>query len=116
MGYIFDFDSTKCINCGACAVACMDQNDIEPENGDKPFRTSMTVEAGSGMDVKMTYMSIGCMHCHNAPCVQGCPMGCLYKDEETDLTLFDNSTCIGCHSCAMACPFGAPTFNKEGVM
>ena len=28
------------------------------------------------------------------------------KDEETNLTVFDNTNCIGCHSCAMACPCG----------
>ena len=26
------------------------------------------------------------------------------------------SGCIGCHSCAMACPFGAPSFNAQGKM
>ena len=29
------------------------------------------------------------------------------KDEETNLTVFDNTNCIGCHSCAMACPVQA---------
>ena len=28
----------------------------------------------------------------------------------------DLDSCIGCHSCAMACPFGAPSFNAEGKM
>lgn len=116
MRYIFDFDSSRCVNCGACTIACMDQNDIYPQEGDKPFRVTTMVENGHGKSVKMTYLSIGCMHCSNAPCVQGCPSGVLYKDKETGLTLYDNSNCIGCHSCAMACPFGAPTFNNEGVM
>ena len=116
MGYIFDFDGSRCINCGACAVACMDQNDIFPEQGDKPFRTCMTVENGHGISVKMSYLSIGCMHCANAPCVQGCPTGCLYKDKETGLTLYDNNLCIGCHSCSMACPFAIPSFNQKGIM
>ena len=26
------------------------------------------------------------------------------------------SKCIGCHSCAMACPFGVPRFGRDGVM
>ena len=56
------------------------------------------------------------MHCDNAPCVLACPVGCLYKDEATGLTLFDNTDCIGCHSCAMACPFGAPAFGADGKM
>lgn len=24
--------------------------------------------------------------------------------------MYDQDKCIGCHSCAMACPYGAPTF------
>ena len=30
--------------------------------------------------------------------------------------VIDLDSCIGCHSCAMACPFGVPTFNQEGRM
>lgn len=116
MGYKFEFNSTLCVNCGACAVACMDQNDIFPENGDKPYRTCLTVEEGHGLNVKMTYLSVGCMHCQDAPCVQVCPTGCLYKDSETGLTLYDNSSCIGCHRCVSACAFGVPTFNPDGVL
>ena len=56
------------------------------------------------------------MHCQNAPCVTACPSGVLYKDKETGLTLYDNTNCIGCHSCAMACPFGAPTFGEDDKM
>ena len=45
-----------------------------------------------------------------------CPSACIAKDPETNLTIFDNTNCIGCHSCAMACPFGIPSFNEEGKM
>ncbi|WP_312645038.1 4Fe-4S dicluster domain-containing protein [Hydrogenoanaerobacterium sp.] len=36
--------------------------------------------------------------------------------QATGFTIYDNTTCIGCHSCAMACPFGAPSFSKKGKM
>ena len=54
------------------------------------------------------------MHCEDAPCIKGCPTGCLRKDGETRFTVYDASVCIGCHSCAMACPFGAPRFGRDG--
>ena len=60
--------------------------------------------------------AIACMHCPDAPCVAACPSACIAKDPETNLTIFDNTNCIGCHSCAMACPFGIPSFNEEGKM
>ena len=57
---------------------------------------------------------MACLHCADAPCVTACPVGCLYKDPATGLTRYDTTNCIGCHSCAMACPYGAPTFRPTG--
>lgn len=133
MGLTLDLDLKKCTACGACAVACMDQNDIDTEKGIRPFRTVFDWErsetaAGSsrgpgaaGCDPacapsKYIHVSIACMHCTDAPCVTACPCACIRKDEETNLTIYDNTGCIGCHSCAMACPFGIPAFNEEGHM
>ena len=53
------------------------------------------------------------MHCVDAPCISACPVGCLSKDPETGFTVYDNTNCIGCKSCAMACPFGAPRYRKS---
>ena len=39
-----------------------------------------------------------------------CPVGCLQKDCDTGMTVYDNTRCIGCRSCGMACPFGAPRY------
>ncbi|MCI9227999.1 MAG: 4Fe-4S binding protein [Dorea sp.] len=52
----------------------------------------------------------------NAPCVIGCPCGCLTKDAGTGFTLYNTSNCIGCRSCAMACPYGIPSFGEDGKM
>ena len=38
------FDSEKCSACGACALACMDQNDIDIPAGEQPFRNTFTLD------------------------------------------------------------------------
>lgn len=111
-----DLDISRCCACGACAVACMDQNDIDVENGLRPFRSVFRDDWSINADGLPTHFSIACMHCPEAPCVLACPAGCIKKDEATGLTLYDNTHCIGCHSCAMACPFGAPAFTPDGKM
>ena len=113
---IIDLDLDRCISCGACAVACMDQNDIEPLDGDIPFRSVCTLEEHKEEKVRYTNLSIACMHCADAPCVTGCPTASLYKDPDSGLTLYDGTNCIGCHSCAMACPFGVPAFSEENKL
>lgn len=113
---IFDFDPSKCTACQACVMACMDQNDIDVVHHQHPFRNAAELESEEDGTQKFSFLSVACMHCEDAPCVMGCPSACLYKDQESGLTLYDNTNCIGCHSCAMACPFGAPSFNAEGKM
>ena len=113
MKYVLDLKMDLCSACGACAIACMDQNDIDVLNGESPFRFVHDLESRDG---KLRYISMACMHCEDAPCVTGCPVGCLRKDPETGFTLYDNTNCIGCHSCSLACPFGAPSFAKSGKM
>ena len=97
-----DLDMSKCVSCGACAIACMDQNDIELDAGKGPFRCVFDMEEREGF----SHLSLACMHCVDAPCIVGCPSACIHKDPETNLTVFDTTNCIGCHSCAMACPYG----------
>lgn len=114
----FELDISKCSSCGACAIACMDQNDIDIEAGERCFRSVFSVEQneeGKPYNPK-SYFSVACMHCDDAPCVRACPSGCISKDAETNFTIFDNTNCIGCHSCALACPFGAPAFDSNGKM
>lgn len=112
--YAIDLDMSKCVSCGACVVACMDQNDMEDTR--KPFRNVFDMERERGGQLRFSHLSLACMHCENAPCVTACPSACLRKDPETHLTVFDTTNCIGCHSCAMACPFGVPGFGADGKM
>ena len=110
MRILFDFDADKCSACGACAIACMDQNNVDVEAGQQPYRKVYRCDEGD----HSVYMSIACLHCPDAPCVTACPVHCLYKDGETGLTLYNTTRCVGCHSCAMACPYGAPSFRPTG--
>lgn len=111
MKYYILYDPERCCACGACSVACMDQNDIDVSKGQLPFRTVCEFEDPGQMEGSCEYLSISCRHCADAPCVAGCPTGCLQKDLATGMTVYDRSKCIGCHSCAMACPFGIPRFD-----
>jgi len=114
--YTIDLDLTKCISCHACAVACMDQNDIRTELGQQPFRYVFDLETEKEEGITYSHLSLACMHCSDAPCIIACPSACLQKDRETNLTIFNTANCIGCHSCAMACPFGIPFFGEDGKM
>lgn len=116
MRYRFDFDKEKCSACGACVLACIDQNEIDIKNGQIPFRNVFENEEVKDGHVEYTYASTGCVHCEDAPCVEVCPVGCIVKDEETGLIVCDTSICIGCHRCAMACPYGVPSFGTDGKM
>lgn len=110
------FDAEKCCACHACTVACMDQNDTDVVEGELAYRKAYNVEFMDSNELKCMFVSSACMHCADAPCIMGCPVGCLRKDAETGMTIYDNTNCIGCRSCGMACPFGAPRYQPNGKM
>ena len=90
--YLF-FDSAKCSACGACALACIDQNDVDVASGQQPFRHTFTLENKQG---DLSFHSVSCMHCADAPCVTGCPRGCIERQRAGMLP-----------ACVKVCPTGA---------
>ena len=102
------FHKELCTACGACAVACMDLNDIE--KGQAPYRRVTMRELADG---GRAYLSESCLHCSDARCAAVCPGGCLWYDEESGLTRWDNAECVGCGRCADACPQSAISFRPD---
>ena len=109
----FYLDVDRCTGCYACAVACMDQNDLDTAEGATAWRTVFTVESGAYPEASLRYVSLACMHCEDAPCVLACPTTALRRSGEPPVVRVDGGLCIGCHGCAMACPYGVPRFGTD---
>ena len=55
-------------------------------------------------------ISTSCRHCSEPECVLACKNGALYQDAEGRV-LLDETKCVGCWMCLMACPCGAVSRN-----
>ena len=132
------FDSSRCTGCRGCQVACKCWNDLPCEptaenpydsvNWDGKFthpadlnsctRLIMTFEdfedEKSQKRVGWAFGRRACQHCTNAGCVNMCPAGALYKDEETGMVTYDQDKCIGCQNCSAACPYDVPRYEDRG--
>ncbi len=103
----------KCIGCRHCEMACAlehsQSKDIFTAFTEDPIsQPRIHVELGVGF---ATFPN-RCRHCDPAPCMQVCPTGALYRDEETGSVLVNYDSCIGCAMCAMVCPFDIITFTN----
>jgi Fe-S-cluster-containing dehydrogenase component len=125
------FDSTLCVGCKACVVACKEANNNPPEFStpdrlwDTPRDTSgytfnlIKMYRNGTMAVKdaevdgYAFMKTSCMHCADASCVSACPVSAMTKDPVTGVVGYDADACVGCRYCVVACPFGIPKFQYD---
>lgn len=110
----FSLEISRCSGCMACMVACFDQNDMHGDGSS--FRHVSRIETGAYPLVTIRYFSLACTHCGEAPCISVCPTQALSKRPDNGIVVVDRDHCIGCHTCATACPFGAPQFPEESFM
>ena len=123
--YGFFTDTTLCIGCKACEVACKEWNNLPADDigltGDSYDNTGAlsahtwrhvsfierTVRDDSQTPFQSGWlmMSDVCKHCHNAPCLEACPTGALFRTE-FDTVVVQQDICNGCGYCVPACPFG----------
>ena len=95
-------DTSKCIDCKACMIACKVENDV-PEgfwrNWIRPFWDI-------GDSGKTEFQPGQCMQCDTPSCVAACPVDATFKQAD-GLVVIDPKKCIGCGNCVTACPYGA---------
>ena len=104
--WVYVIDLERCEGCGMCEKACIAAH--EPY----PGQTWMKVYFIKGPDGKRYPLPRPCMQCQNAPCVNVCPVGANYYNED-GVVIIDKDRCIGCRMCMAACPYGARYFNWD---
>jgi Fe-S-cluster-containing dehydrogenase component len=115
------YDTTLCIGCKACVVACREANDKKPDTSQAPgalWDMPMDLNGQTKNVIKLyrspdsperSYFKAQCMHCVDPACVNGCMLGALAKREHGVVT-YKPELCSGCRYCQVACPFNIPKF------
>jgi formate dehydrogenase iron-sulfur subunit len=123
-------DTTTCIGCKACEVACVEWNDlkIEPEYGERLLQSFQTmpemtpsfwnlirfdeVPAAEGPGLALLMRKDMCMHCAEPGCLVACPAEGAIVQYTNGLVDFRQDACIGCGYCMTGCPFNIPKFDS----
>jgi formate dehydrogenase iron-sulfur subunit len=125
----FFTDTTVCIGCKACEVACKEWNQLPSSNGGAntlsgdsydntrrldgihwrhvAFIEQFTPDRKDG---RWLLMSDVCKHCVQAGCLEVCPTGAIIRTE-FDTVVIQSDVCNGCRDCIPACPFGVIDIN-----
>ena len=109
MGMVFDLKA--CIGCNACVVACKQENSL-PDG--VFFTRTLSHEYGEYPNVKRVYIPTMCNQCEDAPCEKVCPSGATYTRDD-GIVMVDGEKCIGCSSCAVACPYDMRTMLDQNL-
>src|SRR2546429_1839320 len=120
-------DTTTCIGCKACEVACMEWNDLPfgetvfdntyqtmPETRWNYWNLILFNEHVREDDGSLMWLmrKDQCMHCAEPGCLAACPAPGAIVQYANGIVDVDQTKCIGCGYCATGCPFDVPKFHK----
>jgi formate dehydrogenase iron-sulfur subunit len=127
-------DSTLCIGCKACEVACKEWNGVAGDDvdwsglsydntrslGASSWRHVKFVEqspvpglgGNAGEQASWTFSSDVCKHCEKAGCLEACPTGSIVRTEFGGVFI-QPDVCNGCGYCVASCPFGVVERNQK---
>lgn len=125
--YGFLTDTTLCIGCKACEVACKQWNQLPADDVGftaTSYDNTGALSANTWRHVKFVeqfspdrqqerwlFLSDICKHCVRAGCHEACPTGAITRTE-FDTVLIQQDICNGCGYCVPACPFGVISLSK----
>lgn len=120
-------DSTLCIGCKACEVACKEWNGVGEDGlnwsglsydntgavGASTWRHVKFIEqaptpglgGNAGDQTSWVFSSDVCKHCEEAGCLEACPTGSIVRTEFGGVFI-QPDICNGCGYCVTTCPFG----------
>ena len=109
--YAMVADLRRCVGCQTCTAACKETRGTPPG---VQWRRVLDIETGEYPDVRRSFMPTGCQHCDEPPCLEVCPSTATRKRGDGIVTI-DETLCIGCSACIMACPYDARYMVDETV-
>jgi formate dehydrogenase iron-sulfur subunit len=127
----FFTDTSICIGCKACEVACKEWNQLKGETPSflDSYDNTGALNAQNWRHVRFVdkvpdaptavgngqawlLMSDVCKHCKEASCLEVCPTGAIVRTE-FDTVFIQQDVCNGCRDCISACPFGVIGFSEQ---
>lgn len=121
-------DTTNCIGCRACQLACKKKNNLPEDAIRLPAQKTFPQTLSANTFTLLEFHQVGmngeepvfrtvkkqCMHCLEPACAAVCPVGAIVKTPKGPVT-YDAEKCLGCRYCMAACPFGVPKFEWDSA-
>ncbi len=102
----------RCMGCKSCEIYCAVQHSKGKTLFSALIERPLPVKRLYVEEVEGVRMPVFCRHCEDAPCLNACISGCLYRDEK-GFVRRRKERCIGCWTCVMVCPFGVISRDEE---